>query len=212
MRPEPGLAHQLHRGWQWQWVMEYIHNLTRLAGLTPSQRLSDQPVGECWPTEYSSPRTGLEPDFQYHMHYRTELWFLSLLQSQREQSKGPILKHKFEDHESDILNFVFCRTTSTLMVGGFADGTLRKWDCNMGLLIGEPWKWEGGRMLHFHWTDRRLHAGEVEVGPIYTKHWQNGVNSLAYSPSGDRTALGGSPTNRTICYPPTFPLRSFVTM
>jgi len=41
---------------------------------------------------------------------------------------------------------------------------------------------------------RKAGNGKIEVGPIKTE--QRGVDSLAYSPSGDRIASGG---DKTIC-------------
>jgi len=129
---------------------------------------------------------------------------------------------------------------------------MRKWDCETGLLVGEPWEGEGGYIWALalspdgktiacgrddgsiqRWnTDgdmsegvwmghsdmvqsvlwspsggcivsgssdgtiliRKSESGEVVVGPIETE--KRGVDSLAYSPSGDRIASGG---NKTIC-------------
>src|SRR5882757_3900523 len=62
------------------------------------------------------------------------------------QSKSPTPKHKFEGHESKISSFVFLHD-NVHVVSGSWDGTMRKWNCDTGHLVGKPWKREGGRIL-----------------------------------------------------------------
>src|SRR6267154_3368983 len=59
------------------------------------------------------------------------------------QSKRPIPKHEFEGHEEDIESFVFLHD-NVHIVSGSLDGTMRKWSCDTGLVVGEPWKGDGG--------------------------------------------------------------------
>ena len=41
------------------------------------------------------------------------------------------------------------------IVSGSDDGTMRKWDCETGLLVGESWKGEGGGISALHRKERR---------------------------------------------------------
>jgi WD40 repeat protein len=52
-------------------------------------------------------------------------------------------KHEFDGHQDDIWSLVFLRD-NVHIVSGSLDGTMRKWDCDTGILVGEPWKGEGG--------------------------------------------------------------------
>jgi len=61
------------------------------------------------------------------------------------QSKKPSPKYKFEGHKNPIRSFVFLHDNKHI-VSGSQDGTMRKWDCETGLLVGGPWEgkpWEG---------------------------------------------------------------------
>jgi WD40 repeat protein len=62
------------------------------------------------------------------------------------KSKKPSPKHKFEGHKHVIWSFVFLHDNKHIVSGSW-DGTMRKWDCETGLLIGEPWEGEGGSIL-----------------------------------------------------------------
>jgi len=55
----------------------------------------------------------------------------------------PPPKYIFEGHQSWISSFLFLYD-NVHIVSGSSDGTMRKWDCETGLLVGEPWKGEGG--------------------------------------------------------------------
>jgi len=50
-------------------------------------------------------------------------------------------KHIFKSHKYRISSFVFLHD-NVHIVSGSNDGTMRKWDCETGLLVGKPW--EGG--------------------------------------------------------------------
>ena len=164
------------------------------------------------------------------------------------QSNIPIPKHEFLDHLERFSSIVFLHDNNHI-VSGSANGTMRKWDCNIGLPVGGPWEKKGtgvcalalspdgktiacgnygtggsvqrwntsGEMVKGIWTGhgklvlslswspsggrlasgsmdgtfliRNAESGEVEVGPIKTdQEWMRG---LAFSPLGDRIALGG---------------------
>ncbi|OAX35120.1 hypothetical protein K503DRAFT_649916, partial [Rhizopogon vinicolor AM-OR11-026] len=49
-------------------------------------------------------------------------------------------------HEREIWSFVFLHDNIHIVSGSF-DGTMRKWNCDTGRLVEEPWKWEGGSIL-----------------------------------------------------------------
>ncbi|OAX41666.1 hypothetical protein K503DRAFT_659601, partial [Rhizopogon vinicolor AM-OR11-026] len=46
-------------------------------------------------------------------------------------------------NERAVREFVFLHDNMHI-VSGSLDGTMRKWDCDTGLLVGEPWKGKGG--------------------------------------------------------------------
>lgn len=167
------------------------------------------------------------------------------------QSKRPAPWYELRGHKQAISNFVFLHD-DVHIVSGSVDGTIRKWNCDTGQVVGEPWEGEGGdihalalspdgrviacgrvngsvqrwntdgMMIEDVWTNhnkavrslswspcridiasgsddgtiliRNARSGKIEVGPIKTE--QEGVESLAYSPSGDKIASGGF---NTIC-------------
>jgi len=59
------------------------------------------------------------------------------------QPERPPPKYIFEGHEDEIYSFVFLHDNVHILSGS-DDGTMRKWDCQTGLLVGEPWEREGG--------------------------------------------------------------------
>jgi len=59
------------------------------------------------------------------------------------QLERPTPKHEFEGHANDIWSFVFLHDNVDI-VSGSGYGTARRWDCDTGLLVGEPWKGEDG--------------------------------------------------------------------
>ena len=73
---------------------------------------------------------------------------LRLLRRQNRRNASPTAislktspKHEFVGHTDDIRSFVFLQD-NVHIVSGSKDGTMRKWDCETGLLVGEPWKVE----------------------------------------------------------------------
>jgi len=51
------------------------------------------------------------------------------------------IKHTSEGHQGAIRSFVFLQDNVHIVSGSY-DGTMRRWDCETGQLIGEPWKGE----------------------------------------------------------------------
>jgi WD40 repeat protein len=117
-------------------------------------------------------------------------------------SSRPTPKHEFDGHWGAIYSFVFLHNNANI-VSGSLDGTMRKWDCDTGLLVGKPWKGEGGHI----WTlalspDGRTIACGRENGSVQRwntdgemmKHVWTGhskaVQSLSWSPSGSHLASG----------------------
>ncbi|KAG2344385.1 WD40 repeat-like protein [Suillus weaverae] len=114
----------------------------------------------------------------------------------------PILKHKFEGHDDTILSFVFLHD-NVYIVSGSWDGTMRKWNCDTGLLVGEPWEGQGGSIYSLALSpDGKVIAcgrvdGSVEQwntdGEMIAGVWTGDgkvVRSLSWSPIGDHTASG----------------------
>jgi len=62
------------------------------------------------------------------------------------QPERPPPKHIFEGHEYRISSFVFLHDNVHIVSGSW-DGTMRKWDCETGLLVGEPWEGRYGSIL-----------------------------------------------------------------
>ncbi|KAJ8580874.1 WD40 repeat-like protein [Rhizopogon salebrosus TDB-379] len=168
------------------------------------------------------------------------------------QPKRPTAKHQFEiDHDLNFQSFIFLHDNIHI-VSGTRSGTIYKWNCDTGLLVGEPWVSEGagecvlvlspdgktiacgrndgsiqrwntdgemiegiwaaqsGAVLSLSWSPSggniaylprdgkililKVENGEIEKGPIVLDG-SYGMDSLAYSPSGDRIASGGQYTS-----------------
>ena len=62
------------------------------------------------------------------------------------QHERPPLKHIFQAHEDYISSFVFLHD-NVHIVSGSSDGTMRKWDFETGLFVGELWGGDGGRIF-----------------------------------------------------------------
>ena len=118
------------------------------------------------------------------------------------QSKKPSPKHKFEGHTKLIWSFVFLHDNKHI-VSGSLDGTMRKWDCETGLLVGEPWEGGGGGI----WALALSPNGNIIVcgredgsvqrwntdGKMIKDVWMDhsrAVESLSWSPSGGHIASG----------------------
>jgi len=118
------------------------------------------------------------------------------------QPEKPPPKHTFEGHGDWIRSFVFLHD-NTHIVSGSDDGTMRKWDCETGLLVGEPWEGEGGLILALALSpdgktiacgradgsvQRWNTEGEMSEG-VWMDH-SEAVRSLSWSPNGDHIASG----------------------
>jgi len=120
------------------------------------------------------------------------------------QFKQPSPKYKFEGHRGAIRSFVFLHDNKHIVSGSW-DGTMRKWDCETGLLVGEPWEGEGGEIWSLalspngniiacgrkdgsvqQWTTDGKMIKSVWMGHRAT------VRSLSWSPSGGHIASGSS--------------------
>jgi WD40 repeat protein len=118
------------------------------------------------------------------------------------QPEEPPPKHIFQGHGSDINTFVFLHD-NVHIVSGSDDGTMRKWDCETGFLVGEPWKGEGGRIFALALSpDGKTIAcgrddGSVQRwntdGEMSEDVWMghsDDVRSVSWSPSGGHIASG----------------------
>jgi len=118
------------------------------------------------------------------------------------QPEGPPPKHIFQGHKRDINTFVFLHD-NVHIVSGSSDGTMRKWDCETGLLVGEPWEGKGGPIWALALSpDRKTIAcggGDGSVrrwntdGEMSEDVWMghsDRVQSVSWSPSGGHVASG----------------------
>ncbi|KAG1780628.1 WD40-repeat-containing domain protein [Suillus placidus] len=114
----------------------------------------------------------------------------------------PILKYKFEGHDDTILSFVFLHDNVHIVSGSW-DGTMRKWNCDTGLLVGEPWEGQGGSIysLALSPDGKVIACGRVDGsvqqwntdGEMIAGVWTGDgkvVRSLSWSPIGDHIASG----------------------
>ncbi|KAG1803216.1 WD40-repeat-containing domain protein [Suillus variegatus] len=84
------------------------------------------------------------------------------------------------------------------------DGTMRKWDCDTGLLVGQPWTGKGGciHALALSPDGKTIACGRMDgsvqrwdtdsgkmIEDVWTGHSRE-VRSLSWSPSGDHIASG----------------------
>jgi len=118
------------------------------------------------------------------------------------QSKKPSPKHKFEGHKELIRSFIFLHDNKHI-VSGSRDGTMRKWNCNTGLLVGEPWKVEGGgisvlalspngNIIACGKNDGSVQQWDTD-GKMIKGVWMGHdtvVRSLSWSPGGSHVASG----------------------
>ncbi|OAX33418.1 WD40 repeat-like protein [Rhizopogon vinicolor AM-OR11-026] len=114
----------------------------------------------------------------------------------------PTPKHEFKGHKDDIWSFVFLHD-NVHIVSGSEDGTMRKWDCDTGLLVGKPWGSEEGAIyaLALSPDGKTISCGRengsVEMwntdGKISEDTWtghSSRVRVLSWSPSGSHIASG----------------------
>ncbi|KAJ8589093.1 WD40 repeat-like protein, partial [Rhizopogon salebrosus TDB-379] len=114
----------------------------------------------------------------------------------------PTPKQRFEGHQNAIWSFVFLHD-NVHIVSGSLDGTMRKWDCDTGLLVGERWKGGGsgiwtlvlspdGRTIACGRGDGSVQRwntdGEMIEG-VWTGHSEDAL-SLSWSPTGSHLASG----------------------
>src|SRR6267154_4131924 len=118
------------------------------------------------------------------------------------QSKRPIPKHEFEGHEDRVCSFVFWHDNIHIVSGSW-DGTMRKWSCDTGLVVGEPWKGDGGSILALALSPdgktiacgredgsvQRWNTNGEMIEGVWTGH-SGWVRSLSWSPSGSHLASG----------------------
>ncbi|KAG1825311.1 WD40-repeat-containing domain protein [Suillus variegatus] len=111
-------------------------------------------------------------------------------------------KQEFVGHENYVWAFVFLHDNVHIVSGSW-DGTMRKWDCNTGLLVGQPWKGEGGHIhaLALSPDGKTITCGRIDgsverwdtSGKMFEDVWTGHsleVRSLSWSPNGDHIASG----------------------
>ncbi|KAJ8589242.1 WD40 repeat-like protein [Rhizopogon salebrosus TDB-379] len=112
-------------------------------------------------------------------------------------------KHEFDGHQDDIWSFVFLHDNVHIVSGSLDGGMMRKWDCDTGILVGEPWKGEGGGIFALVLSpDGRTIAcgrgdGSVQQwntdGEMIKRVWTGVskiIESLSWSPRGSHLASG----------------------
>ncbi|KAG2359149.1 WD40-repeat-containing domain protein [Suillus spraguei] len=119
-----------------------------------------------------------------------------------EQAKGSTQKHEFVGHNKAVWSFVFLHDNIHI-VSGSEDGTMRKWNCDTGLVVGEPWKGEGGGIfvLALSPNGKIIACGREDgsiqrwttdgkmIECVWAGHGER-VWSLSWSPSGKQLANG----------------------
>jgi len=117
------------------------------------------------------------------------------------QPERPPPKHIFEGHEHDITSFVFLHDNIHI-VSSSLDGTMRKWDCETGLLVEEPWEGEGGSIFALALSpDGKTIACGRDDGSVQRWNtdgeiediWMGNLSdvlSVSWSPSGGHIASG----------------------
>ncbi|OAX36854.1 WD40 repeat-like protein [Rhizopogon vinicolor AM-OR11-026] len=114
----------------------------------------------------------------------------------------PTPKHEFKGHERYIQSFVFLHDNVHIVCGSW-DGTMRKWDCDTGLLVGKPWESEGGFIyaLALSPDGKTIACGrdnesvqmwntDGEISQVIWTGHNSLVWALSWSPSGGHIASG----------------------
>ncbi|KAG2339160.1 WD40 repeat-like protein [Suillus weaverae] len=119
------------------------------------------------------------------------------------QPKKPTPKQEFVGHEDYVWAFVFLHDNIHIVSGSW-DGKMRKWDCDTGLLVGEPWTGKGGciHAMVLSPDGKTIACGRMDgsvqrwdtdngkmIEDVWTGHGRE-VRSLSWSPSGDHIASG----------------------
>jgi WD40 repeat protein len=120
-----------------------------------------------------------------------------------EQPNLPTPKHEFQVYQQRTSSFVFLHD-NVHIVSGAGNGTMHKWDCKTGLLVGKPWERksrgigvlalspDGKTIACSGMYDRIIQRwntdGEIVKG-IWTDDSDH-VQSLSWSPCGGRLASG----------------------
>ncbi|KAG2074469.1 WD40 repeat-like protein [Suillus decipiens] len=112
------------------------------------------------------------------------------------------MKYKLEGHQEKIWGFVFLHD-NVHIVSSSEDGTMRKWNCDTGRVVGKPWKDEGGKIYALALSpDGKIVACGRENssvqwwtidGKMIEGVWadnRRAVWSLSWSPSGSQIASG----------------------
>lgn len=118
------------------------------------------------------------------------------------QSKMPDPKHTFKGHERVVWDLVFLHDNDHIVTGSL-DGTMCKWDCDTGLIVGEPWKGDGGEVwaMALSPDGKTIACGRMDGsvqrwdtdGQMIEDVWMGHsgiVRSLSWSPSGNHLASG----------------------
>ncbi|KAG2031939.1 WD40-repeat-containing domain protein [Suillus americanus] len=118
------------------------------------------------------------------------------------RSKRSTPKYMFKGHEERIWDFVFLHDNIHI-VSGSEDGTMRKWNCETGFVVGKPWKGDGGDIyaLALSPDGKMIACGRVDgsvqrwntdgrmIQGVWTGH-SKAVRSLSWSPNGSHIASG----------------------
>ncbi|KAG1780663.1 WD40-repeat-containing domain protein [Suillus placidus] len=120
------------------------------------------------------------------------------------QAKRPTPKHEFKGHEKALRAFVFLHDDIHI-VSGSEDSTMRKWNCDTGLVVGDPWKGEGemiyalalspdGKVIACGRADGSVQRWNIDgkidiIEGVWTGHGDR-VRSLSWSPNGSHIASG----------------------
>ncbi|KAG2344365.1 WD40 repeat-like protein [Suillus weaverae] len=115
------------------------------------------------------------------------------------KASGP--KYKFEGHKDTIWSLVFLHD-NVHIVSGSLDGTMRKWNCDTGRLVGKPWKGKGGDItaLGLSPDGKTVACGRADwsvqqwtTNGKMISDWRDhskAVRSVSWSPNGKHIASG----------------------